>query len=115
MKRTTHLKAHPFCQCHVNVDNNKIDFISYTTRVITIINEGGKRLIECTGIYSPTTARQITYFLREFAPDLRLADMKKIVGGVALWFAKYKTEKVYIKGGKYKTAEESLKIKTKCL
>lgn len=80
MKRTTHLKNHPYCQACVNIDNNRIDFISYTTRVITIIVENGKRFIECTGTYSRTTAKQITYFLREYAPDLSLQDMKKIIG-----------------------------------
>ena len=75
------LKNHAGCQCRVNIhDNGNIDFISYTTRVITIVNNDGNRMIECTGTYSPTTARQITYFLREYAPDLTLADMKKIVG-----------------------------------
>lgn len=80
MKRTTKLRNHASCQCHIDIDDNRIDFISYTTRVISIIVEKGKRMIECTGTYSPTTARQITYFLREYAPDLCLADMKKIVG-----------------------------------
>ena len=94
MTRTTHLKAHPSCQCKINIDGNRIDFISYTTRVISIIVENGKRLIECTGTYSRTTAKQITYFLREYAPDLCLEDMKKIQGK-GLWFAKNNTEKVY--------------------
>ena len=80
--KTTKLRNHQYCQCNIIIDNdnNRIDFISYTTRVISIIAEKGKRMIECTGTYSPTTARQITYFLREYAPDLCLADMKKIVG-----------------------------------
>lgn len=78
--KTTKLRNHAHCQCHIVIDDNRIDFISYTTRVISIIVEKGKRMIECTGTYSPTTARQITYFLREYAPDLSLADMKKIVG-----------------------------------
>lgn len=81
--KTVKLRNHGSCQCKINLhqnDENRIDFISYVTRVITIVVRGGKRLVECTGTYSPTTARQITYFLREYAPDLTLADMKKIVG-----------------------------------
>ena len=75
------LKNHPGCQCYVVEDGDNIDFISYTTRVISIkFNENGEREIECTGTYSSTTARQITYFLREYADDLTLADMKKIIG-----------------------------------
>ena len=77
--KVSKLKNHQYCNCMVIEDNNKIDFISYTTRVITIIFENGIRKIECTGTYSRTTAKQITYFLREFAPDLCLADMKKIM------------------------------------
>ena len=81
MTRTTKLRAHASCQCRIDIhENNRIDFISYVTRVISIVIDGGKRMVECTGTYSPTTARQITYFLREYAPDLTLADMKKIVG-----------------------------------
>lgn len=79
MLRTTKLSNHAGCQCHVIATDNRIDFISYTTRVISIVIENGKRLIECTGTYSRTTARQITYFLREYAPDLSLEDMKRIV------------------------------------
>ena len=78
--KTTKLRNHASCQCYINIYDNRIDFISYTTRVISIIADKSKRLIECTGTYSPTTARQITYFLREYAPDLCLADMKKIIG-----------------------------------
>lgn len=79
--KTMKLRNHASCQCKINIhENNRIDFISYVTRVISIVVDGGKRLVECTGTYSPTTARQITYFLREYAPDLTLADMKKIVG-----------------------------------
>ena len=80
MKKSTVLKNHPCCQCKINIDGNRIDFVSYTTRVITIIIDNGKRLIECTGTYSRTTAKQITYFLREYAPDLCLEDMKKNPG-----------------------------------
>lgn len=78
--KTLKLRNHASCQCKINISNNRIDFVSYTTRVISIIVDGGKRLVECTGTYSPTTARQITYFLREYAPDLTLADMKRIAG-----------------------------------
>ncbi len=74
------LSAHKGCQCHINIYNDRIDFISYYTRVISIIKNGDQRLIECTGTYSSTTSRQITYFLREYAPDLALPDMKKIIG-----------------------------------
>jgi len=78
---TLKLRNHPGCNCRIILNNDhSVDFISYVTRVISMKVENGKRMIECTGTYSPTTARQITYFLREYAPDLCLSDMKKIIG-----------------------------------
>lgn len=79
---TKKLKGHQAMQCIVNIYNNgDIDFISYSTRVISIRkNQEGKRIIECTGTYSATTRKQIGYFLREYAPDLTYHDMKGIAG-----------------------------------
>ena len=80
MIRNVPLRAHPYCQCHVSHNSDgSIDFTSYSTRVISVKFQGGKRMVECTGTYSPATSRQITYFLREYAPDLSLRDMKKII------------------------------------
>lgn len=78
--RKTRLNNHKSAQCHIITEGNRIDFISYTTRVITIVYENGKRLIECTGTYSATTRRQIAWFLREYAPDLNYYNMKAIAG-----------------------------------
>ena len=76
------LKYMPYAQCGVSVcDDGTVTFISYVTPVIYITrDENGDRLIECTGTYSPTTRKQIGRFLKEYAPDLCYADMKKIVG-----------------------------------
>lgn len=86
MRTTKRLNNHKSAQCKVYIDNdsNRIDFISYTTRVISIWYENGKRMIECTGTYSATTRKQISWFLREYAPDLSYYDMKAIAGGVAV-------------------------------
>lgn len=78
--RTTRLREHSAAQCHVIEEGNKIHFISYVTRVITITRENGKRFVECTGTYSKTTIKQIGWFLREYAPDLSYYQMKDIVG-----------------------------------
>ncbi len=79
MKNFKRLKNHSGCNCKIYEDAESITFVSYVTRVIEIKKDTkGNRMIECTGTYSPTTARQITYFLREYAPDLCLSDMKKI-------------------------------------
>lgn len=78
---TKNLRDHQSSQCHVKISNNgkRIDFISYVTRVITITKSAdGKRLVECTGTYSPTTRKQIGWFLKEYAPDLNYHDMKRI-------------------------------------
>ena len=82
--RKTRLSNHASAQCHVIESENRIDFISYTTRVITIFWENGKRWIECTGTYSATTRKQIGWFLKEYAPDLCYYDMKAIAGGAAV-------------------------------
>ena len=78
--RKTRLNDHRSAQCHVLVSENRIDFISYTTRVISIVFEKGKRFIECTGTYSVTTRKQIGWFLKEYASDLCYYDMKAIAG-----------------------------------
>ncbi len=74
------LRDHSSAQCHVNRQDEAIDFISYSTRVISIRIEKGVRKVECTGTYSCTTAKQIGWFLREYAPDLNYYAMKDIVG-----------------------------------
>lgn len=83
MTITRKLFNHPGCNCHVEINpiNGDISFFSYATRVITLTKDKrGGRLVECTGTYSVTTARQIGYFLREYAPDLNYYDIKRIVG-----------------------------------
>ena len=83
MKRN--LKYAPYAQCHVIIESDRVIFISYTTPVIFLDkDESGSRRIECTGTYSPTTRKQIGKFLKEYAPDLCYADMKKIAGKGAI-------------------------------
>lgn len=73
------LRDHSSAQCYVRIyENGETDFISYTTRVISIRIRNGRRYVECTGTYSPTTRRQIGWFLREYAPDLTYYDIKRI-------------------------------------
>lgn len=81
IKTIKSLENHPGANCTVvEFDNGNVDFISYSTRVISIENAVGNRKIECTGTYSATTHRQIGWFLKEYAPDLNYYDIKKIVG-----------------------------------
>lgn len=78
---TKNLADHAYSQCYVRIyQNGNIEFISYTTRVISINFQQGIRMIECTGTYSATTRKQIGWFLREYAPDLSYYNMKNICG-----------------------------------
>ena len=77
MKR---LAGHEYAQAAVYENGNQLDLISYITRVITVKHENGKRMIECTGLYSRTTIKHIGWFCREYIPDLTYHDIKKIVG-----------------------------------
>ena len=83
MKKVYKLRDHTSAQCKVVVNNeaSTIDFISYVTRVISVrFNEAGQRMIECTGTYSPTTRKQIGWFVREYLPGLSYQHMKAIAG-----------------------------------
>lgn len=82
IKTIKSLENHPGANCTVvEFDNGNVNFISYSTRVISIENaismNKSSRKIECTGTYSPTTRRQIGWFLKEYAPDLNYYDIKK--------------------------------------
>lgn len=73
------LKNHAYAQCHIRVhDSGDIDFISYQTRVISVVYRNGQRFIECTGTYSATTRKQIGWFCKEYIPDKSYHDMKEI-------------------------------------
>lgn len=74
------LKNHKYAQCHIEFENNKVVFVSYSTAVIFITRRNGKRYVECTGTYSQTTRKQIGYFLKEYLPQFSYYDMKNIVG-----------------------------------
>ena len=100
------LTNHPGAQCKVRLnDDGTIDFISYTTLVIKatpfnsvtledradldLLDPAGNvtpetldnvYFLECTGTYSRTTARQISWFLREYFGDISYASMKEIAG-----------------------------------
>lgn len=75
------LREHASANCFVRIYDDVVEFISYTTKVISMKQDENKnRIIECTGTYSPTTRRQIGWFLKEYAPDLTYYDIKGIAG-----------------------------------
>lgn len=69
------LKSMPNAQCGVRFDaHGGIDFVSYSTTVITIDPMGW---LTCTGTYSQTTRKQIGRFLSEYAPNITYQDAKR--------------------------------------
>ena len=78
------LKNHPYCNCYVELDNienpTEIIFISYKTLVIYATKKDNVWHIECSGTYSQTTRKQISWFLREYFPGLFYQDVKSIAG-----------------------------------
>lgn len=80
MKTIEKLRNHKSSQCHVEIENGKTVFVSYSTAVIFIITRAGKRFVECTGTYSQTTRKQMGWFLKEYLPEFSYYDMKNIVG-----------------------------------
>lgn len=70
------LNNHPSAQCHIeqhDFNSPEMTFVSYTTPVLIIKN--GE--MEVTGLYSATTRKQITWFLREYLPHISYQDVKK--------------------------------------
>lgn len=72
------LKDHPYAQCCVIDDGRQIILRSYNTDVI-IYNPFTGVLI-CTGLYSMTTRRHISNFLKEYLPAVNYQTVKKIAG-----------------------------------
>ena len=68
------LKNHPYAQCSVReLIDGSVVFTSYNTDVIYIDKDGW---LYVSGLYSPTTKKQIGYFLKEYAPFLNYYDIK---------------------------------------
>ena len=77
------LKDHPYCNCYVLKDDDIIKLVSYKTEVIIAVRNPrnkNKWILKCTGIYSQTTRKQISWFLREYFPKINYYDMKEIAG-----------------------------------
>jgi hypothetical protein len=72
------LKDHPYAQCWVIDDDSHLILRSYNTDVI-IFNPFTGVLI-CTGLYSMTTRRHISNFLKECLPTVDYKTVKKIAG-----------------------------------
>lgn len=91
------LTQHPYSQCSVIIkEDGAILFYSYSTLVIGAepITEGHYE-VYCTGTYSPTTRKQIGWFLKEYFGDLNYYHMKEIAGKHACKIAERKHSKLW--------------------
>lgn len=74
------LKKMPYAQAktrdYSDIGRNLRILQSYATDVI-IVDDG---LLECTGLYSMTTRKHISAFLREYYPNISFYDVKAIAG-----------------------------------
>ena len=59
------LKLMPYAQAKILRDTNRVALVSYTTTVCEIV--GGVLIVQ--GLYSATTRRHISAFMREFGLD----------------------------------------------
>lgn len=60
------LNNHPYAQCHIEPAGDAIVFVSYTTPVVVIDGDGYIAALptyRCT----PTTRKQVGWFLREYS------------------------------------------------
>ena len=70
------LRDHKQAQCHVEHKNNRIEFWSYNTMVVEVQYDGVLKVINCNGLYSMTTRKQIGWFLNEYIPELNYYNIK---------------------------------------
>ena len=67
----------------VFTEDGVLNLYSYDTLIISVDSDSsGNRQIMCTGLYSMTTRKHISWFLREYLPDItynRVRDMDKNV------------------------------------
>lgn len=65
------LKAMPYAQAHVRIYDDEIFLISYATLVAEITTDkAGERWLRIHGLYSMTTRRHISAFLKEYCPTI---------------------------------------------
>ena len=74
------LAGHPAAQCKVILNDGNIALISYNTTVIKVAKYDNGYIMTCSGLYSVTTSRHISWFLREYFPKIAFYDIKSIAG-----------------------------------
>ena len=84
MYKIKKLRDHQYAQCRVKLyEDGRITLISYNTEVIRAIPYSSKLSsyeLYCTGTYSRTTIRHISWFMDEYFGIASYYDMKDIAG-----------------------------------
>lgn len=70
------LKYIPYGQCHVVYTNTGFELWSYTTKVIDYTTTTTTNTITCTGLYSMTTRKHISAFMKEYFPQYSYYSVK---------------------------------------
>lgn len=73
------LDYHKYAKCGYEIygpENENVLFYSYDTIVLDCCYE----YLMCTGLYSATTRKHISWILREFFPNISYQRIKKIAG-----------------------------------
>ena len=80
MYQVKKLKGHSSAQCKVALTANSITLISYTTAIIKAERFDGGYIVTCSGLYSMTTRKHISWFIQEYFPALNFQEIKSIAG-----------------------------------
>lgn len=73
------LTAMPYAQAHIEIDNdNNINLFSYVTLVATITHDGW---VTVNGLYSMTTRKHISTFMKEYGGVLDFQSAKAAYEG----------------------------------
>ena len=72
------LTAMPYAQAHIEItEGGEISLFSYVTRVANIDEDG---YLTVNGLYSRTTRKHISAFLKEYAPMITFQMAKEMIG-----------------------------------
>ena len=72
------LKDHQYAQCHVETDGKWYYLYSYNTLVLAIKYNREEKIatVTRTGLYSMTTRKHISWFLKEYFPFISYAEIR---------------------------------------
>lgn len=80
---TRKLKNHEYAQARIEIENDGDSIIyrlvSYSTHVATVVKMSDGWFLDCSGLYSMTTRRHISWFLDDIGSPFTFQDAKHIV------------------------------------